>query len=237
MNVRHILIVLAIALCSNDSFAQTPVNINVGERPSSVRGLLTNVSSPLSFIVRTGPRRSYCCSAIASNTRTTFTSLVDILSISSDPALPFEYREHYEPQITEGANPGTTERICFTSKTTGALNGRIEVPSEESASSFEKLRLQCNETTLYGKFNTAAGEINFLEITNLSGQDVRVHVRGQSESNGGAEAINVQLVLPASITRPTPRTDFGIDSLVEQGAFGTLQITHDAPPGGLTATT
>ena len=88
---------------------------------------------------------------------------------------------------------------------------------------------ECNETTLYGGFNTFVNNFNFLELTNTSNVTVDGSIR--TVDFAGNVLMND---VPFSVL-PGRRTDFDIHSQVGPQKYGTVIVKHNAPRGSLLA--
>jgi hypothetical protein len=92
----------------------------------------------------------------------------------------------------------------------------------------------CEETTLYGSFNTiaAANPINFLELTNIDGLDndpilVRIHLTSFTGVSFHSFEVSIS---------PRERRDIAIHDMPGAAdTFGSIFITHDGKPDTLRA--
>jgi len=157
------------------------------------------------------------------------------------PLDPFTFtsRGDYAPQIASvlpgntAFGPSVHSRACFTVPE-GVSSLHFNLTALNDSPAFNTLRINCDDTTLIGGYNTAAGEFNFLEITNRTNGVINIRIRGYSEPAGGAQVIDSFVAVEPS-AGGTKRVDFDIHSLVEPGAFGALKITHDGPAGSISA--
>ena len=97
----------------------------------------------------------------------------------------------------------------------------------------QNVLVRCYETTLTGGFNTSVTDFNFLEMTNTL---------GEFKTDDGVitgtitlwNSITNQEILEKSFSlAPGERKDENIHEAVGPGAFGTVQICHNAPQGAL----
>ena len=104
------------------------------------------------------------------------------------------------------------------------------------------VKLRCDETTLYGGFNTSVTDYNFLEISNTLSPYTSAPLT--QEINGTVTAINTvpdpDVVVIDRATFPLPiaagsRLDINIHSAAGNGAFGTVRLCHDGPLGSINA--
>lgn len=182
--------------------------------------------------------RSYCCSVLSSyreldpayQGRFGDTRLDSKGSVSD---LNSKDRSASSPPL-----PDANSRICFTTpsdKPTPVVS--LEVlfgPDNKGAAVGVDVR--CDETTLYGGFNTSVTDYNFLEISST-----------QNTTSDDTEAISGTITAKNVVTNttvldnksfsvsPEARVDVDIHQPAGQG-FGTVRICHDGPPGGISAT-
>jgi hypothetical protein len=90
------------------------------------------------------------------------------------------------------------------------------------------VRFFCDDTTLFGGFNTMVTDFNFLELTNtLSSLDLNVTLRLMPVKGEPFER--------TVLVKKGLRFDMDIHSLVGPGTYGSMQLMHDGPKGGLKA--
>lgn len=224
-------IISAIAVFTTSALAQAqPIpSVSIDTPPSFLKGIFAAQDAPFYFNVRTAPKKSYCCEAISMDVKPQMTEMV----ANSGPSTTIHHRGDYEPILMEESEANTKGRICFTSEDATTYTGTVETAC--GCDYFDSLQITCTETTLYGGFNTIAGEINFLEITNRSNKAVTLHIRGYS-STDNSEKVNLKITLPENNTAPVSRADIDIHTHVGPASFGSLHITHDAPKGTISAT-
>jgi len=154
---------------------------------------------------------------------------------------PHNYRGDYPPivpTLSNAASPlaSATSRVCVMSVEGDLFGFEVRPSSRTPGSTFSALEIKCDDTTLFGGFNTVVTELNYLEIINTSGQAVRAHLYGYRESTGGDRWIDQDLALSANDGNGAARRlDIDIHSYVGRGAFGTLILINDAPKGTLKA--
>jgi hypothetical protein len=88
--------------------------------------------------------------------------------------------------------------------------------------------ISCNETSLYGGFNTNINNFNFLELTNTSNTDIIAKIKAVT-SDGTLALNNFTVTVPAGL-----RFDIDLHTPVGQGKYGNIVVTHDGAVGALT---
>jgi len=139
-----------------------------------------------------------------------------------------------EPIISEpdGFNPIPQARACLiVPRNVQSL--KLTISARDGQTMFTTLRISCEETTLIGGFNTAAGDFNFLEVTKSEPGELRMIATGYSTTNGGPEVFSFGSDFESNF--PIERKDFDIHSLVGPSAFGGVFIAHDGARGSITA--
>lgn len=240
MKTLHLVVIIITLFWGTleSSRAQEPPSISVGEPSVTQNGVLENASIPFEFNMSVYGDRSYCCQALANNTDARFESIED--NNHYGLIVPFNAAGGITPPITgvlpvRGLNPAGFARACFTTPSISrSLHFLVIDNSSVNHATFETLRLSCVETTLFGGFNTTAAEFNFLEITNLTGEPLDVHILGYSETANSAKTVD-QTISIEPIFGQIKRVDIDLHSLVGPGAFGPLQLTHNGPPGAIKA--
>jgi hypothetical protein len=210
--------------------AQAPdINLVVGQQLPLPSGIVQSAASPYRFYFGGSKFNSYCCTAVADNTQ------ADLAGFDRVPTGPTggpeggENRGAVEPLITFGTNTNNEGRLCFTPSETGVFAAAAVAVG--GPTSFDNLRVECEETTLYGGYNTAAAPLNFLEITNTTASNVDVLVRAGNALTGQTDVAIAQVTLG-----PSQRADIDIHSKVTAGSFGAIRINSNAPRGAVVAT-
>lgn len=207
------------------------LNITVGQEPPAI---YESIASPFTFEFTTTDLKSYCCAASARNINVAFVYLGYAHPITDPQQIGFTRRADADPIIgtTFGILPES--RACFARDRGGLMIAEVEareaVELPGDVSTFDHLRIRCDETTLYGGYNTAAAQLNFLEITNTSNSEIAVRVFATNEAADGTEVLDERFRV--GISR---RVDLDIHSSVPPGSFGPVRILHDGPPGAITA--
>lgn len=127
-------------------------------------------------------------------------------------------------------------RQCFQyAKDPDTTNGRSYATFnvEFSGGPPANVTIRCDETTLFGGFNTSVADFNFIEITNTltktdSDNDIILHIAGKSVV-GGNQVISRSITLV-----PNQRVDVDIHSVAPSN-FGPIVITHNGPKGSIRA--
>ena len=129
--------------------------------------------------------------------------------------------------LTIGPAPLNANRLCFTATGSG---GHLFTFTDVSADPID-VRYECNETSLYGGFNTNANPFNFLEITNTANNSISGKIYAQTFD--GTLVINGQ----DFTVNAGQRIDVDVHSAAGANVFGTIKITHDGPLGSIIANT
>jgi hypothetical protein len=239
-NLLGIAVLLQLSFPRSEVLAQE-IFLTPGQPPTSANGVYQNVSLPLTARMNVSAGRSYCCLGIADNDNVRITQIVPDFTVpeGANATVSSANRGDYEPVVAGQNGPSVSSRVCFEPPVPNPLVPAVRLTiNSMTEPTFNNFRITCDETTLYGSYNTAAGEFNFLEITNRANGVVNVTVRGYSEPTGGDKVIEVSLPIEpvggGGITG-AKRVDLDIHSRVTPGAFGALVITHDGPPGSIAA--
>ncbi len=231
------LVSVVILLASVTSASAEDFRVIVDKEPSQVSGVLSNVTASDDAIVFWAMSdRCYCCSILAQDT-----SLLPRLSTVTGPSaetLRTKDRGATEPTLETDEKVGNpSQRVCFTAEESGLH--RSVITFQSGATSAPLVEVRCDETTLYGGFNTSIADYNFLEVSNLQTQ--------QSGVVGGSDGTNISITLQDIVNNSTPvdnvpsvvlsdrRFDFDIHSLVGPGVYGTVRLCHDSAPGNIKA--
>lgn len=208
--------------------------------PGSARGSAVNVisepsSSSGTFYLNAKAGHSYCCE-IALHPSQTIAEHAYFLDVF-DPAGAMIFarsRGDAEPVISVfDEHPASLKtRRCFTPTADGyhSLPAQLGISGNGNTGLFN---VECDETTLYGGFNTSVTDFNFLELTNtLTGHAV-------------INAVTVEITVTNAITKqaiinkqsmqiaPGDRADIDLHTPAGHSVFGTVVVSHDGPPGSL----
>lgn len=88
----------------------------------------------------------------------------------------------------------------------------------------------CEETTLYGSYNTFIANFNFLELTNLGNQPIEA--KYEIISSQGATLNITDFTLS-----PNSRKDFDLHSVVGPLQYGSVRVSYIGPKGSIKAKT
>lgn len=169
--------------------------------------------------------RSFCCTGTADNASVEF---IGAGIVQPPQSISATFRGGVDPFVTFQNNPVAAGRICFTTPSNGILG--VAATAGGDADTLTNLRVQCDETTLYGGYNVAAADLNFLEIHNTSNADIEVTIRTGDSRTGETNSLFTQITVGAS-----QRADLDIHSNVDTGSFGPMSVTHNGPLGSITA--
>lgn len=207
------------------------LGVTAGEGILANGGTLQNVSSPFTFLVVPTANRSYCCTVNADNTEPFINSFFHTPVGHEDSTITFAARGGVEPVIVANTVlKGAFEnaRACFIAPFSSASTATVHFGGVSGNDIANNVSVRCDETSLYGGYNTSAGELNYLEITNTTDANLVVHIIATNEFASGATVIDQNLNLGGN-----RRFDLGIHELVPAGAFGSVKVLHDGPPGAL----
>ncbi len=176
------------------------------------------------------PGSSYCCEILDASVNVLFNSVTVTLfsTLPGTVTVTGIARGNEPPRLGTG-----NSRVCFI------------VPSDIYAplawidifayAPTANVRMFCEETTLYGGFNTSVTDFNFLEMTNTSAE-------GAAPISGSVTAINVVATPNVTVidrigfsVNGNSRFDFDIHARTGFGAFGPVKVAHDGAPGSLKA--
>lgn len=221
-----------LVVCATSVFAQN-ISIIPGEPAVASGGVFQNVSSPFTFLFSQTANRSYCCTVLADDTEPFINSFTRVPVGHESGSISFTPRGDVEPVIvahslSQGAL--SNARACFIMEAPGGWTATVHFGGESGTDTAGNVTVHCDETSLYGGYNTSAGEINYLEITNITNATLAVHVIATNEFTSGSTVINQSFMLGAN-----RRFDLAIHDLVPAGAFGAVQILHDGPVGAISA--
>lgn len=186
---------------------------------TSTAGDTTNTSDGETRNAAIENGNSYCCEFYAVDDG----ALISEVSTTVDASPDFTAVERTitTPLMAQG------KRLCFISTQTASAGFTVV----DVAPSTTPVQVQCNETTLFGGYNTNANPFNFLEISNLTNQTI----------NGKIFATNFNGVVVINGANFSVlagrRTDISLHDAAGPNVFGLLKIVHDGPLGALQANT
>ena len=172
--------------------------------------------------------RSYCCSITAESS----SDSARLFSVTKGVGLipvPFVTRGNEPPALPVGSTDPQNARVCFEINETGKyLTTPLFGAGGDTANNVE---VRCDDTTLFGGFNTSISNFNFLELSSLiSGGDIQAKLTVKDSVSGQTLVDKQTIQIPAGV-----RVDIALHNLTGPGKFGSVTITHDAPVGGLKA--
>lgn len=183
--------------------------------------------------------RSYCCQISAENHDSVPIHFLEP-TVSSGAIQDVIARGDTAPWVRDNSFANSNEtRYClrFSEMNTGAFqeNGRARGLFEVQISSGAPTNVivKCDETTLFGGFNTSVTDFNFIEITNTlantdTAQPVTVNIRATG-TIAGAELLDQTRTITAG-----QRIDVNLHDVVGTD-FGPVVITHNGPKGSIRA--
>ncbi len=200
------------------------------------RGTATLIQTPTTGDIIntvTALDRSYCCTiglgsdvdygAYFSEVRNVFGAPV-AWSISGlmEPKIPYVWGH---------SNPGRARACFMTTQSTDTSGFDLIMAFDAPPPGGANIPVQCDETTLFGGFNTSVTDFNFLEITNTTDSDQIVEIIAINSVSGNSRVIDGLV----STVRANTRSDIDIHSRVGTGAFGPMIIKSYGPAGSLRA--
>lgn len=208
-------------------------HISLNETPTKGSGIFDGVKNGDRAVVNLTQNRSYCCSVRTPTfTAETEAGISSVVSHVSGEALQIEKNSAVTPAISFGDR---SARVCFTSNRqndyvikTAPFYVHLAIPNESA----DNVKVQCDDTTLFGGFNTFASEFVFLEISNTSeldnfGSAQRVVTVTALDTNG-TEIFSIPVAVNS-------RADVDIHSRVGADRIGTIRVNHTAPHGAIHA--
>lgn len=206
------------------------VKITAGESAVTPGGVFQNVTSPFSFNIGPTINRSYCCTVMADSTEP---YINEFRHGPGTQFLDITYRGSVEPLVvgdTSGASNFEHARACFIASVGSLSTATVHFGGQNGTDTADNVSVRCDETSLYGGYNTSAGEINYLEISNTTEASVKIRVIATNEFASGATALDQSFTLLAN-----RRFDLAIHDAVPAGAFGSVRVLHDGPSGAISA--
>jgi len=171
-------------------------------------------------------KNSYCCDFLPIATSVTVDSVSTTVLTGAGNLTAID-RTGTTPALASAGSSVTGNRLCFIPAVTGTITFTVTSISTSPSN----IDVQCNETTLFGGYNTNANPYNFLEISNLtnssiSGRIYATNFDGTVVINGSSFTVGAGR-----------RNDISIHDAAGPNVFGVLKIVHDGPLGALQANT
>ncbi len=218
---------------SSISSTSSTFSVVVGEEGGEAG--LDDVDSGETVDINVEPNRCYCCFAYSDlasdNVRFGTTQInADEGGFSS---LTVTARGRAAPRME--ANRG---RVCFSTGTFESAVVRLELLHDDSGDDIDDVRMRCDETTLYGGYNTSVTDFNFLELTSTLNPDSS----GTQTITGTITATNVVTSPDTTVIdeqeftlNAGSRTDVDIHTAAGTSTFGPVRVCHNGPPGSVSA--
>jgi len=176
--------------------------------------------------------RSYCCEIFHVG-QSNIVPRIQSVTVSGGSLEDLVSRGRNAPWLGAGTNVANARRCFRFAGTANISRTFISLDVEANASPIPNARVRCSETTLFGGFNTAVTDFNFIEITNtlaVTDQNGDISVRIIANANiAGTEVLNTTVSIAAG-----ERRDIDVHS-VAGSDFGPVTITHNGPPGSIRA--
>ncbi|MCC6220613.1 MAG: hypothetical protein IT291_05145 [Deltaproteobacteria bacterium] len=192
--------------------------VTMGSSPSVEGG--STVSSGQVFSLQVEADRSYACTVLGDGTGTNL-DLSDTLSYSGG-TLTGRFTGNMTPVVTEEGTLGDN-RLSFTP----TVSGLHTMTLTNAESGGENAKIECQETTLYGGYNTNVSDFNFLELLNTTNDTVTALVTAINFD--GTVVIDQQSVSIAA----NRRADVDIHTAAGANKFGLIMVSHNGPFGAL----
>lgn len=169
---------------------------------------------------------SYCCEFLPTNLSGQVQAVATTVTFSGGSIVAVD-RTATTPSLASTFLNNTGNRLCLTPTFTGIHTFTVTTVNPNPT----LVDVQCNETTLFGGYNTNANPFNFLEISNLTnatinGKIYATNYDGTVVINGSAFSVAAGI-----------RADVNIHEAAGPNVFGIVKIVHDGPLGALQANT
>jgi hypothetical protein len=234
ISIRTALLAVVTGFLVSPTLLFAQYQVVVGRQSTSTIGTVVNGNQVL---IAVDPGSSYCCETLTAAPNSIFFSsnVVEMRSSGSPSgSVTGRFAGSDSPRLFDG-----WARLCFVVPST-MVYPSATLTMGTIYSSITNVQVYCDETTLYGGFNTSITDFNFLEITNTL-QNVSPDVADRT----------LNLTLTAVNTVPDPdvtvinqesftvaagtRRDINIHERAGSGAFGTLRLAHNGSPGAIKA--
>lgn len=215
---------LALQVCPVN--AQTPV-VHPGQGLIVPDGEIVNQMSPFSFRVLIGIDRSFCCTITTSGSGAFINS---VTGSGSSAQVPFTLRGNLHPAVLSGTSTATSARACLITTVSNAFLFSANFGGPNGGDTVGIVRADCEQTALFGGYNTSAASLNYLELTNATATDIAVRIVASNEFSPNTIAIDQSFTVSGG-----RRMDLPLHDMVPAGAFGSLIASHDGTIGSLTA--
>ncbi len=193
---------------------------------TTARGTEQNTPSAGTRFAYLDAGNSYCCEFLPTNAGAQVQAVATNVTFTGGNITAVD-RTATTPALASAFLGNTGNRLCLTPTATGIHTFTVTTVNPNPT----LVDVQCNETTLFGGYNTNANPFNFLEISNLTnatinGKIYATNYDGTVVINGSAFSVAAGL-----------RADVNIHEAAGPNAFGILKIVHDGPLGALQANT
>ncbi len=226
-----VLALISIGAISPNGVAAEEFVLLVGADAPQSGGVYTAMNSGDTVVISATANRCYCCSILTKD-GTDFPRFQNVKD-SEGSVVRSSARGDREPSVpTLSGHPSPSRtRLCFTAEDTGNHSFTVLFGSD-GAQSGSNVQVQCDETTMFGGYNTSITDFNFLELTNRLAEDaLEVTITATDEVNGGTVIIDGE----TQEIEAGRRADVDIHSRAGAGVFGNLTLCHDGPKGALRA--
>lgn len=174
---------------------------------------------------------SYCCELYASDTMIAARFSSSTIQIFPGPtAVTARFAGFDEPKSTLNE-----QRLCFAVPDGSVTSARFAVTyTPQSVPALTEV--SCEETTLYGGFNTSVTDFNFLEVTNtLDRQAISGNITARVVAVNTLPEPDVSVLDTTGTVNAATRKDFDIHTPAGSGKFGTVKVSHNGALGALKA--
>ncbi|HQH28520.1 MAG TPA: hypothetical protein PLP17_14075 [Oligoflexia bacterium] len=197
----------------------------LNELPAQQGGIYAQLESGDAFSFIAAGGSSYCCTIFADKDPA---ARFGNVQAENNVSLNVCERGLAEPMLA--ASRG---RICMSLHDEQVSLAKVVLTvlfGEDGRANASNIRLSCEETTLFGGFNTQAVSDNFLEITNTLHRDKEIEgVVSVTDEIGHRRAVKGLSVAAGR------RMDVNIHDLVGASGHGPVKLRHNGPPGSVRA--
>ena len=223
---RIFFLTLLVAFCAPSiALSQSPRFMTIDAGPRQ----FTGVANGARLTLRVSGNRSFCCSVARTDG---ISSIAEITGFGNFGAMVPVARGIEIPGLQSEAS-----RYCWIDNEPGLYSAGRQL-TLGNISGTADIDAACEETTLFGNYNTSVSEFNFLELTVRTGAGVTTvagTIRLQSATTG-ATVLRQFSISTGGVSTDTVRQDIAIhDAIGGIADFGDIRIFHNGAPGQVSA--